>query len=153
MTIARQVNLDDWAKAKDLWLAFETGHHGWKIEGSIQNYGAWFATSLTSQTLRVFGLFVEEKLVGFSVCQEVSSFKFNELGQEVNCLETFIRALYIQPGTGRKNSLVLDDIMDQWGKLRGHIRRFGNCRLNFPTKGAATYGYQPKCIIMEKELG
>ena len=149
---ARHVGLDDWPQAKLLWLEFETGDHGWKIEGNLETFSSWFKVSMVNPGVRVFGLFYEEAMAGFAICTEVSSYRFNEFGQEVSCLETFIRGLYIRLGTPRVVSSKLNDLMDLWGRERNHSRRFGNCRMNFPTRAAARYGYVPKCIVMEKEL-
>ncbi len=149
----RQATLDDWAEAKELWLEFEKSPHYWKIEGNLASFSSYFAASLVMDYLKCFLVFFNTKPVGFCIITESIASNINSEGFQVVEKQSFIRAVYIRPGTPRRLGRELDNILDKWGKFRDHKCRFGNCRLDFPTKGALeAYGYAPKAIVMSKEI-
>ena len=149
---ARPVTLEDWEAAKVLWQKFSSSPHAWKIQGSESTFRSYFTVSLVSPLMKVFGLFDGGDMVAFSICTESTSSNVNLEGVEVLTKETFVRAIFGLPQIPRQEGAKLDKLMDEWGKLRGHTARFGNCRTDFPVAGAARWGYKPRCLVMAKEI-
>lgn len=153
---ARPVELEDWPAIQKVWEEFSQSKQArGKVDGSLPSLKNLFLLSLTNPMVKVFALFdVGSEICGsVAICQEVQQMTPSEDGLRM-VLEnnTFIRALFGLNGIPREEMKKLDEVMVSWGKSRAHKVISGNCRLNFPTRAAKFYGYEPMHLIMGKRI-
>lgn len=168
---ARPAILEDWPELKKTWHRYRYSVEGedsssWdKFKMDLSTLRAYFRTHIMSEgseatarmTLPV--LTYNDEILGFAVQLEVHNWELDASGGGTISLvpRSFILALYKQTthhgdmlpaGAGK----IFNNELDRWARVKGHKAIAGNCRLNFPTRGAARYGYKPAHLVMMKEL-
>lgn len=152
--VARAVTLEDWNTIAAAWREFQGGRYGGVIEDGEGILRPTFIMSLPPHSpVKVFGLFDDGRCKAAGAVQECFQPVPSEDGWSLTSRPyTFIRSVFSLPGTPRAAMRQLDKVVIEWAKSRGHVAIQGNCRLNFPERLAAMYGYYPQATIFGKRL-
>lgn len=143
--MVRQALLDDWVGVKSLWFRFIEGPFSTRVAGDIGTIENYFATSLTSFSLRFLVLEVEGSLRGFSIVHDAIA----PDGAKVQ----FLRVVHIEPGTSPEHAQELSQALNAWARAQGSTQIIGYCSMDFPLKAyERLHGVKALYILVGKDV-